>query len=441
MSSSSIFFLLFIILLIFVLVSKLRELSALKAAYVKYDGIVSVDAEIAVREQGIVAVEHKIHLLESEYLNKKSLYDDLERSIEIYSESSNLISMGVYEPHFDFGTSDKYKEKILANKEQQKSMVKEGTAINSFGDWAVDGSKQKGKKLVKDSIKLTMRSFNNECDVIIRNTTWKNINTMEERMRKAFDSINKFNESSKITISYEYLSLKVKQLYLAYEYALQLQSEKEHQAELKRQEKEEAELLKEVERIEKEEAKLQKLLEKIEEKARQQVSGEAREKLELEIYQISEELKDLQREHSRVKTMAEQTKYGYVYIISNIGSFGDGVFKIGLTRRVDPMERIRELSAASVPFVFDIHAMVFSENAPALEASLHREFSSKRVNLVNFRKEFFRVSLDEIKHTLSRLDPNIEINENVEAKDYMQTLEIINSRANENQKVLPQFLS
>lgn len=399
----------------------------MKDGYSKYADIINIEKEIDSRKQDILAVENKVKVLESDYLNKKFTYDSLEREIEIYSESVELISMGIYEPHFDFGTSEKYKDKIIENKERQKDMARQGTAISSFGDWKVDGSTQKGKKLAKDNIKLTMRSFNNECDVIIKNTTWRNINNMEERMKKAFDNINKFNESSKITISYEYLSLKVRQLYLVYEHALKAQSEREYQAEVRRQEREEESLLKEIERINKEEEKLQKLLDKIEENARH-VFGEAKEKLELEIYQISEELKAIQREHSRVKTMAEQTKYGYVYIISNVGSFGEGVFKIGLTRRVDPMDRVKELSAASVPFIFDVHAMIFSENAPALEASLHRRFSSNRVNLVNFRKEFFRVSLDELKQELFTLDPNIEINEAIEAQDYMQTLEIINSK-------------
>ena len=320
-------------------------------------------------------------------------------------------------------------------REKQKKMVREGTAIKSFGDWSIDGSKKKGQKLVKDNVKLTMRSFNNECDVIIRNVTWKNINNMEERMRKSFDYINKFNESSQIIISYEYLSLKVAELYLVYEHALKAQSEKDYQAELRRQEKEEQELLRDLERITREENKLQNLLDKIKQKA-EQASYEAKAQLEQQIYEISEELKEIQREHYRVKTMAEQTKYGYVYIISNIGSFGENVFKIGLTRRLDPMDRVRELSSASVPFVFDVHAMIFSEDAPALEARLHRKLSAQRINLVNSRKEFFRINLDELKQVLFEIDPNIDFIEDIEAKEYLQTLEIINSKSIKNDRMV-----
>ena len=125
-----------------------------------------------------------------------------------------------------------------------------------------------------------------------------------------------------------------------------------------------------------------------------------------------------------------------IYIISNIGSFGENVFKIGLTRRLDPMDRVRELSSASVPFVFDVHAMIFSEDAPALEARLHRKLSAQRINLVNSRKEFFRINLDELKQVLFEIDPNIDFIEDIEAKEYLQTLEIINSKSIKNDRMV-----
>lgn len=439
------FFLIIIFVLGYILFLKIKEITKLKnekqsqdiscnkkiqdlrSEYSKYSNIIEIDKEVDKRKQDILDMETKVKSLEIDYQNKKVVYDNLGKEIEAYKETTELISMGVYEPHFDFGTSAQYKDKIVEIREKQKDMVKGGTAIKSFGDWSVDGSKKKGQKLVKDNIKLTMRSFNNECDVIIKNVTWKNINNMEERMRKSFEYINKFNESAQIMISYEYLSLKVKEMYLVYEHALKAQSEKEYQAELRRQEKEEQELLRDLDRIAREEDKLQNLLDKIKQKA-EQASYEAKVQLEQEIYEIGEELKKIQREHDRVKTMAEQTKYGYVYIISNVGSFGENIFKIGLTRRLDPMDRVRELSTASVPFIFDVHAIIFSEDAPALETQLHRKFSAQRVNLVNFRKEFFKVNINDLKQALFEIDSNIEFIEDIEAKEYVQTLEIMNSR-------------
>ena len=120
--------------------------------------------------------------------------------------------------------------------------------------------------------------------------------------------------------------------------------------------------------------------------------------------------------------MAEMTKSGYVYIISNIGSFGEDVVKIGLTRRLDPDDRVRELGDASVPFGFDTHAMIYSDEAPALEFALHREFADRRINMTNFRKEFFRVSLDEVEQAVARLAPSASFFRDREAQEWHETL-------------------
>ena len=150
------------------------------------------------------------------------------------------------------------------------------------------------------------------------------------------------------------------------------------------------------------------------------------EKLQTEILQLGNELCEIQREHDRVKAMAQQTKLGYVYVISNIGSFGKDVYKIGMTRRLDPMDRVRELGDASVPFYFDVHAMIFSEDAPALEAQIQRVFADRRLNLVNYRKEFFNVILDEIKEVVSEFNNKVEFVDEVEAKEYTETLRMRN---------------
>ena len=116
-------------------------------------------------------------------------------------------------------------------------------------------------------------------------------------------------------------------------------------------------------------------------------------------------------------------KAGYVYIISNIGAFGENVYKIGMNRRLDPMERIDELGDASVPFKFDVHAMIFSEDAPALENQLHKAFESKKLNKINSRKEFFNVSLSEIKKVVRQnFDKTVEWTDIAEAEQYRQSI-------------------
>lgn len=121
--------------------------------------------------------------------------------------------------------------------------------------------------------------------------------------------------------------------------------------------------------------------------------------------------------------MAERTRSGYVYIISNVGSFGGEIIKIGLTRRLDPSDRVRELGDASVPFLFDTHAIIYSDDAPRLERALHAEFEAGRINTENYRKEFFRVpSIDDVEAAVKRLAPDAAFFRDIEAQEYRETL-------------------
>lgn len=176
------------------------------------------------------------------------------------------------------------------------------------------------------------------------------------------------------------------------------------QIQIKEAEKEERQAQKDYEaairRANKKQEQAEKMLERKQQQLAIQQSEDKIQKLKEEIEALKFALKEAEEEKQRAMSMAQQTKSGYVYIISNVGSFGEGVYKIGMTRRLDPMERVLELSNASVPFPFDVHAFIYSEDAPALEAYLHRVFDAKKVNMVNFRKEYFRVSLDEIKNAL-----------------------------------------
>lgn len=389
----------------------------------RYSNIISVDDEIDKRKSKLSDLVNEIATMRADYANKKQTYDALKAQVAIYDEQLEFAHVGMYEPHFDFGTSEVYKNATKENRDQQKRLIQQGQAVIANTQWTVNGSEKEGAKMAKQAIQLTTRSFNNECDATIANTTWKNIERMEERIRKAFEVNNKFNQSNNIRISYEFLDLKINELRLVYEHKLKTQQEKEEQAELRRLEKEEEQLKKEAERAEREEQKLASLLAKIQEKA-QHSAGEELERLRAEIAVMGEELKEMQRKNDRVKAMAEQTKLGYVYVISNIGSFGENVFKIGMTRRLEPMDRVRELGDASVPFYFDVHAMVFSEDAPALEAQIQRAFADRRLNLVNYRKEFFHVTLDEIKQKFYEINPKIEFVDEVEAQEFFESVEL-----------------
>ena len=211
-----------------------------------------------------------------------------------------------------------------------------------------------------------------------------------------------------------------------HEYQMKRQDEKEEQKRLREELREQAKLQKEIENarkeIEKEQTHYQNALKKLDMQLAS--AGEAEKELLAEKRaEITAQLSELDKAIKDVDYRAANQKAGYVYVISNIGAFGEGVYKIGMTRRLDPTERIEELGDASVPFDFDIHAMIFTEDAPKLEAALHKAFEDRRVNMVNARREFFRVSLDEIKSVIRQnFDKTVEFVDIPDAEQYRQTL-------------------
>ncbi|MDN3617503.1 DUF4041 domain-containing protein [Vibrio gallaecicus] len=391
-------------------------------------------------------IESNIETLRRNYTGKKDTYDQLKKAIEIYSDDLEMIEYGFYEPQFPFDAPNQYKDAIKANKEKQKAMVKDKTsrgAIFCTTEWTVGNSKAEGRKMTNRGIKLTSRAFNNECDAAIANCRWNNVHKMAEKIKTASDKINKLNEVNQIYISTKYLKLKIEELFLAYEYHDKKQKEKEEQQELRAQMREEAKRETELKKLQKEAEKEAATYEKALEKARkeaQEATGEQLDKLQEEISALTSQLDDANRKNERALSMAQQTKQGHVYVISNMGSFGDDVYKIGMTRRLDPLDRVKELGDASVPFLFDIHAMIKTDNAPELEKQLHEKFGSNRLNLVNMRKEFFNVKLVDIKNAVSELcDDEYDFIETAVAREYRETLSIKNSKEKVIQQQEPIF--
>ncbi len=413
------------VIVVFILVTFLTKSRAkLKKIEEKYSVIIDVDAEVEKSKKQKTDLDLKIVELRGSYKEKRVIFDKLLQETAVYDEEIQLAELGFYKPHFDFDTSEKYKEEIARVKKEQKDMVSSKEAIYCTTEWTVEGSKAKGRTMTNRGIKLTARAFNNECDAAISNTRWNNVDRMVQRVEKAFDAINKMNQSNAIIISTGYFKLKLKELRLAYEYADKKQQEKEEQQEIKRQMREEAKLEQELDRAQKDEEKFKKLLEKAQIEA-EKSAGSNLKTLNEKIASLSQELHDAHEKSERAKSMAQQTKIGHVYVISNIGSFGENVYKIGMTRRLEPLDRVKELGDASVPFIFDVHAMIHSENAPALESALHKKFDQKRLNLVNSRKEFFRVNLSEIEEEVINISPDAEFIETAEARDYRESQSIL----------------
>ncbi len=404
-----------------------REIEALKH---KYAPIISIESEMDRLRSSAEQGRKETDEVRAQYAEKRSTLKKLEQQVAIYDERISFAELGVYEPHFDFGDSDAYKESIKLVRERQKAMVSSKEATTCPTDWAVDGSRSKGQTMVNRQTRLTMRAFNNECEAAIANTRWNNVIAMEKRILDAAKQINNANASMNLVIHEDYVVLKLEELYLTHEYRERLKIEKDERAELARAEHEEKKLLAEAEAAQREERKFAGLL------------NEARNQAGVDMSRIAEletQLAAAQARSSRARAMAQMTRSGYVYIVSNIGSFGGDVVKIGLTRRLDPDDRVRELGDASVPFKFDTHAIIYSEDAPALEVALHKEFSDRRINASNLRKEFFRVTLDEVEGAVRKLAPNAGFVKDREAQEWHETLALRKQALVDMQKASDEF--
>lgn len=221
---------------------------------------------------------------------------------------------------------------------------------------------------------------------------------------------------------------------IEYEYYIKKEQQKEEQARLREQMRQEAEDRKVLEQqkkqIEKEEEKYKTEMSKVEEALARAEDNEVLEKLKMKLEELQNQLDNV--EHKKEDIVKRQNgKAGYVYIISNLGSFGDKTFKIGMTRRLNPQDRVDELGDASVPFVFDVHSFIFSDDAVGLEQKLHNILNDKRTNKINFRKEFFNVSIDELEELVQEIEPTAEFNRTMVAEQYRQTISI-----NEESQVL-----
>lgn len=369
--------------------------------------------------------------LDKEVASLKKKINNSENKLKELNEDIDYINdFSLYTPSYPCMNTEEYAKKIKENKAKQKEMIKDKKALLFFDNWKLDGSKQKGRAMNNDNMKMVLRAFNNECDNLISKVKYNNINSIEERIGKCASAIDKLNVRNQISITREYLQLKLDELHLAYEYACKKQEEKEAIRLARLEEKEIAKAKKELEEKKKAAIKEQKHYQIAREKLMQQLSTtnnkEEMEEVQEQIQTLDNSLETIEDNLKSLDYRQTNNRAGYVYVISNIGSFGENVYKIGMTRRLEPQDRIDELSSASVPFRFDVHALIFSDDAPALENALHKAFENKKVNMINNRKEFFRVSLDEIERVVKENHETlIEFTHFPEAKEYRETLKIL----------------
>ncbi len=265
-------------------------------------------------------------------------------------------------------------------------------------------------------------------DIRIGNPYKKGLDKCREIVEKAFIEIGHYIPIflGGSNIKGKYIERKMEIVRLRYELEeYKARKAEERKAILQAQREELAaqrEIEREIKRAQKDEQEAQVKLQKRQMELAQAQSAAEIARLKEYIARLKDAVAEAQQRRERALSMAQQTRAGYVYVISNIGSFGEGVYKIGMTRRVEPMERVVELGDASVPFPFDVHAMIWSEDAPSLEAALHRAFDDRKVNAINGRKEFFRVSLGEVRAELERMEVDAYIVEQPTAAQYRDTL-------------------
>lgn len=371
-------------------------------------------------QQEKTSITSRIAELNNKIADLGKTVKDKQKQIISLDEEILVQEFGLYTPQFEFATALDYKEELAKIRALQKDLIKNKLAVTGSTDWTVNGNKTKGRKMISDTQKLLLRAFNTECDEIVNKIKYTNFDASLNKMYKSSETISKLGTVMNISITQKYLDAKVKELRLAFEYQQKKQEEKEAMKAAREAQREQAKVQRELEeqqkKFEKEQTHYQTAYEHIISQLQQKPNDidllNKKSELENKLSDIDKALSDIDYRQANMKA-------GYVYVISNIGAFGENVFKIGMTRRLNPQERVDELGDASVPFKFDVHAMIFSDDAPALEAALHRAFEGKKVNMVNQRREFFNVTIDEIKKVIrENYDKTVEFVDVPDAEQY-----------------------
>jgi hypothetical protein len=406
--------------------TKQRELGALEAERARLQqDIATLQAN---QKQALQELEERRRAGQAEKFNIDLSLSKLREDLKALEEVNELQSFGFYKPRYNFENSARYHARLEQIREQQKRMIKDKTAAIGLIEWTVDGSRAEGRKQINQTLKLIIRAFNGESDAAIAKVKYNNITVMETRIRKAYDAIINLVAVQQCRITPEYLDLKLQELYLVHEYQEKVQEEKEEQRRIREEMREEEIAQRELEKAKLDAEREERRYEESLRKAREEVAlavGAKQQKLLGQIETLQRMLDEAHANKERAIARAQMTRSGHVYIISNIGSFGEHVYKIGMTRRLDPMDRVRELGDASVPFHFDVHAIIYSEDAPTLETKLHRLFHHRRINRINERKEFFRVTIEEIAEAVLKNHGEIDIILAAEAVEYRKTLALL----------------
>lgn len=367
---------------------------------------------------------------ESWALDVQKLQQESERLRGILVEVNTAVevqSFGIYDYDHIAKDSVALSRELKEIREFIKNEVSQKRAATSRDGFTFNDSEAKGRRFVADMTKLMLRAYNAEAENAVKSVKSENSMAAINKLNRCKDQAEKLGSMIELQISSSYHSARKREIELAFEHFRVLRIEKEkarYEAEQLREEKRaEAELKKKQEDLTKELYQKQIALSRLLDLQRaaldlSDADRQKRDELEAEISKIGDALKNAEERAANLQA-------GYVYVISNVGAFGEKTVKIGMTRRVDPMERVKELGSASVPFTFDVHLIHYSENARDIENSLHKTFADRRVNLANPRKEHFYATPAEVRDAILKLDGSITtFTEDVEARDYFESIRI-----------------
>jgi len=350
---------------------------------------------------------------------------------EAYAKAEYQVSRiktGLPPPNFKIHDDERLKAEIREIREEQHKLITSQRATTSMTNWKWFGSESEGQKLIKIYNKLMVSAFNAEFDMLKDKLRHGSYDAAIKKLNASIKALEKLAETVNVTISSEYLSAKEVELKIWHVDLVRKHEEKEARKKQKALLREQNKTLgqssddgeDEEDEIENQLATCSVELEKVCELAKQ-IAGDDLAKLELKIEKIEEEKRVLEAKFERATSQAQITRAGYIYVISNIGSFGEGVCKIGMTRRLEPMDRVVELGDASVPYRFDVHTLAFVDDAPRLEKALHKVFNTKRVNKENHRKEFFYVSPEEVKAAMDNIGVKSSWYYECDAREYRES--------------------
>ncbi|MFI7452198.1 DUF4041 domain-containing protein [Nonomuraea sp. NPDC049714] len=344
---------------------------------------------------------------------------EIEHRIVQTEETVLLQEVGVYEYRHPLSDAVAYKDQLVRVKARIKEMTKEGQAVVGATSWQVNGSAAEGRKMVRDFSKLMLRAYNAEADNCVRTMRPYKLQSSIDRLEKVVETIVKLGRTMHIHVHPDYHRTRIQELELTADYLAKQEQEKELiRAQREQQREEEAarrEFEREKARLRKEEAHYRSALAKLLKNGT--ASAESMDELKAKLEEIGAAVADVETREANIRA-------GYVYVISNLGAFGENVVKIGMTRRLEPEDRVRELGDASVPFRFDTHALIFSEDAVGLEGRLHTELSDRRLNKVNLRREFFHATPAEVRDLLQQIAGQhlLEYRDTAEALEWRQSV-------------------